>query len=82
VRPGFRGKTFPDDISMYFDLIWHMEAVGSGDNIVYRARTAGGEDITARTNFGGLFPTIIKNPHLLQTIELIQQSKKHPEKKG
>jgi hypothetical protein len=80
-RPGFRGKTFPDDICMYFDLIWHMEAVGSGDNIVYRARTAGGEDIQARTNFGGLFPTIVKNPHLLQSIELIQSSKKHPEKK-
>lgn len=82
VRPGFRGKTFPDDICMYFDLIWHLEAVGSGDAIVYRARTAGGEDITARTNFGGLFPTIIKNPHLLQSIELIQNSRKHPEKKG
>lgn len=81
VRPGFRGRTFPDDISMYFDLIWHCEAVGSGDVITYRARTSGGEDITARTNFGGLFPTIIKNPHLLQTIELIQNSRKHPDKK-
>lgn len=81
VRPGFRGRTFPDDICMYFDLIWHMEAVGSGDAIVYRARTAGGEDITARTNFGGLFPSIVRNPHLLQSIELIQNSRKHPEKK-
>lgn len=81
VRPGFRGKTFPDDISMYFDLIWHMEAVGSGDAIVYRARTAGGEDMTARTNWGGLFPAIVRNPHLLQSIELIQNSRKHPDKK-
>jgi hypothetical protein len=80
-RLGFRGKTFPDEISGYFDLIWHLEAVGSGDNIVYRARTSGGEDITARTNFGGLFPTIIKNPNLLETIQLIQQSRKHPEKR-
>lgn len=80
-RPGFRGKTFPDDICMYFDLIWHLEAVGSGDVVVYRARTAGGEDLTARTNFGGLFPTIIKNPHLLNSIQLIQQSRVHPEKK-
>lgn len=80
-RPGFRGKTFPDDICMYFDLIWHLEAVGSGDQIVYRARTAGGEDITARTNWGGIFPTIYKNPNLLETIKLIRESKKHPEKK-
>ena len=75
-RPGFRGRTFPDDVCMYFDLIWHLEAVGSGDVIVYRARTAGGEDVTARTNFGGLFPTIYKNPHLLNTIETIQNSRK------
>lgn len=76
IRPGFRGRTFPDDVCMYFDLIWHLEAVGSGDNIVYRARTAGGEDVTARTNFGGLFPTIYKNPHLLNSINTIQQSRK------
>lgn len=77
-RPGFRGKTFPDDICGYFDLIWHMEAVGSGDNIVYRARTQGGEDITARTNFGGIFATIVKDPNLLKTIELIKQSARKP----
>lgn len=81
VRPGFRGRTFPDDVCMFFDLIWHLEAVGSGDVIVYRARTAGGENITARTNFGGLFPTIVKNPHLLNSIQLIQESRVHPDKK-
>lgn len=81
VRPGFRGTTFPDDISMYFDLIWHMEAVGSGDSIVYRARTSGGEELTARTNWGGIFPSIIKNPNLLDSIKLIQESRKHPDKR-
>lgn len=77
-RPGFTGKTFPDNICMYFDLIWHLESVGSGDNIVYRARTQGGEDITARTNFGGIFSSIVKNPHLLKTIELIKLARTNP----
>ena len=72
VRPGFTGKTFPDDIVAYFDEVWHMESVGSGDNIVYRARTQGGEELTAKTRHGGIFPVIVKNPNLLNIISAIQ----------
>jgi hypothetical protein len=78
-RPGFTGKTFPDDIIVYFDEVWHFETVGSGDVIVYRARTSGAEDLTAKTRHGGIFKTIIKNPNVLKMLASIKSNVPYPE---
>lgn len=79
VRPGFTGKTFPDDIIVYFDEVWHFETVGSGDVIVYRARTSGAEDLTAKTRHGGIFKTIIKNPDVRKMLSHIKSNTPYPE---
>lgn len=79
VRPGFTGKTFPDDIIVYFDEVWHFETVGSGDGVVYRARTSGAEDLTAKTRHGGVFTTIIKNPNVQKMLHHIKSNTQYRE---
>lgn len=59
--PGFTGKTHPDDIEQYFDLVWHFEVVGGGNNKVYRIRTSGDEILKAKTRYGGIFNELESN---------------------
>lgn len=74
IRPGFTGKTFPDDIVAPFDEVWYFDPVGSGDVIHYRARTGGGSDVVAKSRHAGIFPYIYKNPNLLDSINAVKSS--------
>lgn len=60
VRPGFTGKTFPDDITNFFDLVWNAEAVRTGKGNVYRAYTDASMARGAKSRYPGLF----KNPEI------------------
>jgi hypothetical protein len=60
IRPGFTGKTFPDDITNYFDLVWRAEAVRAGGKSVYRCNTEDTAQIKAKSRYPGLF----KNPEV------------------
>lgn len=55
IRPGFTGKTFPDDITNYFDLVWRAEVVRSGSEGVHRAYTNDSKTIKAKSRYPGVF---------------------------
>jgi hypothetical protein len=75
VSPGFTGATFPDSVTGIFDLVWHMEAVGSGNQTQYRARTQGDESLTAGTRYPELFPTLYPNPKFTDVINAVKSQK-------
>ena len=75
VSPGFTGQTFPDSVTGVFDLVWHMEAVGSGNQTQYRARTKGDESLTAGTRYPELFPTLYVNPKFTDIINAVKTQK-------
>jgi hypothetical protein len=72
IKPGFTGRTFPDAVTGYFDLVWHAEKLGGGERINYRARTIGDGSLTAHTKFRGIFPVIYENPDFLDVVKKIQ----------
>lgn len=72
VMPGFTGKTFPDQVPKYFDDVWRMEAVGGGNNIVYRIRTAGTEKEVGGSRHGGIFNTVEPDPNYLSMLSRIR----------
>ena len=74
IKPGFTGRTFPDAVTGHFDLVWHGEKLGGGEQIKYRARTVGDSALTAHTKWRGLFPTIYENPNFLDVISKIRGS--------
>lgn len=78
VVPGFTGKTFPDQITAFFDDVWRMEVVGSGSNRVYRAITAGSERSPAGSRHGGVFDVAIQNPDFKTNLAKIKQSYRKP----
>lgn len=72
ISPGFTGQTFPDAVTGMFDLVWRLEAVGSGINTLYRARTQGDEVLTAKSRFPGIFPTLYSNPNFQNIVKAIK----------
>jgi len=60
VRPGFTGKTFPDEITAHFDLVWHAEVVRTTQGAIYRCHTEDSMGIKAKSRY----PETFKNPHL------------------
>ena len=68
IRPGFTGQTFPEDITGLFDLTWHTEVRGASDRTFYQVRTAGDAVLSAKTRWGGLFPTLIESFTPMSTI--------------
>lgn len=80
VLPGFTGKTFPDKVPAYFDDVWHSEAVGGDENIVYRMRTAGSELELGGARHGGIFNVVEKNPNYLEMLKRIQLAQPKPPK--
>lgn len=59
-RPGFTGKTFPDEITAHFDLVWHAEVVRTTQGAIYRCHTEDSMGIKAKSRY----PETFKNPHL------------------
>jgi hypothetical protein len=74
IQPGFTGKTFPDTVPSYFDDVWHSEVVGGGNNVVYRARTAGSETEVGGARHGGIFSTVETDPNFLKMLARIKAS--------
>lgn len=74
IAPGFTGQTFPDNVPMYFDNVWHTEVVGGGGNRVYRVTTEGHEKMVAGSRAAGVFKTVEPNMNLLKAFERIHNS--------
>ena len=66
VRLGITGKTFPDTIPNYFDLVWRFEVLDANPKPIFRARTVGNDSLTAKTRWGGLFEQYVKSPNFLE----------------
>jgi hypothetical protein len=73
IRPGFTGQTFPDAVTGHFDIVWYLEAIGSGLQVNYKANTAGGRSLVAKTRWSGLFPPEIWNPNFLNIVKKIRE---------
>jgi hypothetical protein len=74
IKPGFTGRTFPDAVTGHFDLVWHAEKIGGGEQIKYRMRTLGDSSLTAHTKWGGIFPTLLESPKFLDVVAKIRNS--------
>lgn len=74
IKPGFTGRTFPDAVTGHFDLVWHFEKMGSGEQIKYRARTLGDSGLTAHTKWSGIFKTLEDSPNFLEVVKRIQDN--------
>lgn len=80
VKPGFTGKTFPDDITAYYDSVFYMQRSGKGTNAQHKLIIHGDETYLAGTRYGGVFKengrevSSITNPDFLKMLKLIQES--------
>lgn len=73
--PAFTGTdTNPDIVAQYFDNVFYAEAVGGGNQRVYRCTTSGHETLNAKTRWGGVFETIEINPDFTKFMERIRNS--------
>lgn len=75
IRPGFYGRTFPDEIPGMFDLVWYFEVVGSGDNATYRAKTVGDRSLVAKSCGSGIFQSNEVKPNFLDIVRRIKDAK-------
>lgn len=81
VLPGFTGKTFPDKVPSFFDDVWRAEVVGSGTNVVYRARTAGNEQEMGGARHGGIFNVVEPDPNFLKMLNRIKAAQPLPKRR-
>lgn len=58
IRPMFTGKTAPNDITRYFDLVWYLETIGNGNNVKRQFITDAEGIYECKNRWAGLF----KNP--------------------
>lgn len=75
IRPGFTGKTFPDDITNYFDLVWQFEAVRTGQGPVFRANTTDSKTIKAKSRYPGVFKEVEPWPDFQKILATIKAAK-------
>ncbi|KKK66006.1 hypothetical protein LCGC14_2968450, partial [marine sediment metagenome] len=54
IRPGFVGKTMPDDITANFDEIWHLTKIGMGEGGRVKLDCYGDDQILASTRHSGI----------------------------
>jgi hypothetical protein len=71
-RPGFTGKTFPDEITAHFDLVWRAEALRTGGGAVYRAQTNDRMNIKAKSRYPGVFKDPEIEPNFLKIVAAIK----------
>lgn len=74
IRPAFTGKTFPDDITGQFDLVWNATAARTTGATVYRAFTESTMMILAKSRFPKVFDNPENDPNFLRSIERIRKS--------
>jgi hypothetical protein len=73
-RPGFTGRTFPDEITAHFDCVWRAEALRTGGGMIYRAQTQDRMNIKAKTRYPEVFPDPVVEPNFLKAIDKIKKS--------
>lgn len=74
IRPGFVGKTLPDDITANFDEVWHLTKIGSGDQGRVKLDCYGDGQILASTRHAGIFKSIELDPNFNEMMERIRKS--------
>lgn len=75
IRPAFTGKTFPDDVTAHFDLVWHMEVVSTGAGPVFRAHTEDYARIRAKSRYPKVFKGVEPNPNFLKIVAAIKAAR-------
>lgn len=68
IRPAFTGRTFPDDITKMFDLVWHADVVQANPRAIYRAHTEDSKTVKAKTRHPGVFESTEKFPNFLDIV--------------
>lgn len=74
IRPGFTGKTFPDDIARHFDLVWRMEVLQASPDNIYRVTTEEDQKVNAKSRFPGVFDKYEVSPNIQNAITRIRSS--------
>ena len=74
IRPGFVGKTMPDDITANFDEVWHLTKIGMGDSGIVKLDCYGDAQILASTRHAGVFKPFEPNPNFKEMMERIRKS--------
>ncbi len=74
IRPGFVGKTMPDDITANFDEVWHLEKIGMGDGGIVKLDCYGDNIVLASTRHAGVFRPLEPNPNFKEMMERIKKS--------
>ncbi|KKL61072.1 hypothetical protein LCGC14_2198990 [marine sediment metagenome] len=74
IRPGFVGKTMPDDITANFDEIWHLTKIGSADSAIIKLDCYGDGQILANTRHAGVLKSFEKNPNFKEIMERIKRA--------
>lgn len=71
-RPGFTGRTFPDEITAHFDLVWRFETFRTGGGSIYRAQTEDRMNIKAKSRYPGVFKDPEQFPNFLEIVARIK----------
>lgn len=74
IRPGFVGKTLPDDICVNFDEVWHIKKKGTSDAAVPSLDCYGDNQILASTRHAGIFKPMEPRPNFLEFLERIKKA--------
>ena len=74
IRPGFVGKTMPDDITANFDEVWHLTKIGMGDQGIVKLDCYGDGQILASTRHAGIFKPFESNPNFKEMMERVRKA--------
>lgn len=74
IRPGFVGKTMPDDITANFDEVWHLTKLGTGDKQIVKLDCYGDAQILASTRHAGIFKPFEANPNFKEMMERVKKA--------
>jgi hypothetical protein len=74
IRPAFVGKTLPDDITVNFDEVWHIEKKGLAQDQVPILDCYGDNQILASTRHAGIFNSMEPRPNFLDFLERIKKA--------
>ncbi len=74
IRPGFVGKTMPDDIAANFDEVWHLTKIGMGEQARVKLDCYGDAQILASTRHAGIFEGTELDPNFKEMMERIKKT--------
>ena len=74
IRPGFVGKTLPDDITANFDEVWHLTKIGMGEGGRVKLDCYGDAIILASTRHSGILKATELDPNFKDIMKRIKKS--------